>query len=353
MMTSCALTSFFHPVLAALVPHGADHTPVLFWILFNAGVLFLLALDLFVFHRRAKTPTLRSSLGWTAFWVTLSLLFGAVVWFWKGPTRGLEFFTGYLVEYSLSVDNIFLFVLIFRAFAVPPEFQHRCLLWGILGALAMRGVMIGLGAALIERFDWILYVFGSFLVFAGFKMFFGGESAPDPEKNRLLRFTRRLFPVSTEFDGPHFVTRRTPDGRRALTPLALTLVLVESTDLIFALDSIPAVFAVTRDAFIVYTSNVCAILGLRTLYFLLAGVVDRFVYLKHGLAVVLVFVGVKMLGDDYFHLPPVVSLGVIIAILTVAIGLSLLRTRGQVSAPASAPVPGAEKRKGADEKVAT
>ena len=257
------------------------------------------------------------------------------------PERGLEFFTGYLVEYSLSVDNIFLFVLIFRAFVVPPPFQHRCLLWGILGALVLRGTMIGLGAALIERFDWVLYVFGGFLVLAGAKMCFGGESAPDPEKNALLRFTRRLFPVVTEFHGPNFTTRETPDGRRALTPLALTLVLIESTDLIFALDSIPAVFAITRDPFIVYTSNVCAILGLRSLYFLLARVMDRFVYLKHGLAIILIFVGVKMLGADLFHLPPLLSLGVILAILATAIGLSLRRTRAGATGEKSAP---AEKR---------
>ena len=323
------IATLLHPVATA------GSTPLLFWVLFNAGVLVLLTLDLFVFHRRAKTPPARSAAGWTAVWVALSLGFGAFVWSSKGPERGLEFFTGYLVEYSLSVDNIFLFVLIFRALAVPSEFQHRCLLWGILGALVMRGTMIGLGAALIERFDWILYVFGGFLLLAGAKMFFGGESTPDLEKNPLLRFTRRLFPVVTTFDGPNFTTRKTPDGRRALTPLALTLVLVEGTDLIFALDSIPAVFAITRDPFIVYTSNVCAILGLRSLYFLLANVVDRFVYLKHGLAVILIFVGVKMLGADYFHLPPLLSLGVILAILAAAIGLSLLRTRGAVPAEKS------------------
>ena len=328
------------PLLAATTatdaPAPAGHTPFLFWIVFNAGVLVLVALDLFVFHRRAETPTLRSAAGWTAVWVALSLAFGGFVWSWRGPARGLEFYTGYLVEYSLSVDNIFLFVLIFRAFAVPSAFQQRCLLWGILGALLMRGTMVGLGAALIERFDWVLYVFGGFLVLAGLKMFFGGESAPDPEKNLLLRATRRLFPVTTEFDGPNFTTRRTVDGRRALTPLALTLVLIEGTDLIFALDSIPAVFAITRDPFIVYTSNVCAILGLRSLYFLLAGVVDRFVYLKHGLAVILVFVGAKMLGDDYFHLSPPLSLGFILLVLAAAIGLSLLRTRGAGAAEKSA-----------------
>ena len=336
----------FHLLSSSLLaptaaPALAGHTPVLFWVLFNVGVLVLLTLDLFVFHRRAVTPTARSAAGWTLVWVALSLAFGGFVWSWKGPERGLEFFTGYLVEYSLSVDNIFLFVLIFRAFAVPPAFQHRCLLWGILGALILRGTMIGLGAALIERFDWVLYVFGGFLVLAGAKMCFGGDSAPDPEKNGLLRFTRRLFPVVTEFHGPAFTTRETPDGRRALTPLALTLVLIESTDLVFALDSIPAVFAITRDPFIVYTSNVCAILGLRSLYFLLASVVDRFVYLKYGLAVILIFVGVKMLGADFFHLPPLLSLGVILAVLAAAIGLSLLRTRARATAEKKEP---AEKR---------
>jgi tellurite resistance protein TerC len=237
----------------------------------------------------------------------------------------LEFLTGYLVEYSLSVDNIFVFVLVFSYFAVPAAYQHRVLFWGILSALILRGVMIGIGVAFVETFHWALYLFGAFLLFTGIKMFFSRKRAVDIGRNPLIRLVRRLLPVSDTYHGARFTVRR--DRRRLLTPLALVLIMIEVTDVLFAVDSIPAIFGITRDPFIVYTSNVCAILGLRSLYFLLAGVVHKFVYLKPALAIILTFIGAKMFLADVYHIPTAVSLGVVGSVLLAAIGLSLLVNR--------------------------
>ena len=300
--------------------------PLSFWLGFNLFVLAMLALDLGVFNRKAHVVTLREAGAWTALWVTLALAFNVGLYVVAGPQAGLEFLTGYLIEYSLSVDNIFVFVLIFSAFAVPPKYQHRVLFWGILGALLMRGTMIALGVVLINRFHWIIYGFGAFLVFAGVRMFFSNEEdTVDLENNTVLRLVRRLVPVTDGYREQRFVVREA--GRRMVTPLFLVLVLIEVTDVIFAVDSIPAIFAITQDPFIVYTSNIFAILGLRSLYFLLAGIIDRFVYLRYGLAVVLTFVGVKMLLVDVFHIPTIVSLGVIVGTLAVSIIASLLSSR--------------------------
>jgi tellurite resistance protein TerC len=306
---------------------------------FLVVVLGLLALDLGVFHRSAHAVSLREAAIWTAVWIALSLLFNLGIYFYGGAQPALEFLTGYLVEYSLSVDNIFIFVLLFTYFRVPPEYQHRVLFWGILGALLMRGAMILIGAALIERFEWIIYVFGAFLVFTGIRM---GMSRDDheeihPEGNPLVRLVRRIMPVTNEMHGEKFFVKL--DGRTFATPLFIVLLIVESTDLIFAIDSIPAIFGITQDPFIVFTSNVCAILGLRSLYFLLAGVMDKFHYLKLGLAFVLTFVGVKMLlpfitgffvpsvFDHPVHIGNVTSLGVIAMALVVSIVASLIRSR--------------------------
>ena len=300
--------------------------PLSFWIGFNLFVLAMLALDLGVFNRKAHAVTIREAGAWTAVWVSLALLFNVGLYVVAGPQAGLEFLTGYLIEYSLSVDNIFVFVLIFSAFAVPPKYQHRVLFWGILGALIMRGAMIALGVVLINRFHWIIYGFGAFLVFAGIRMFFSDEEdTVDLENNIILRFVRWLFPVTDGYREQKFVVREA--GRRMITPLLLVLILIEVTDVIFAVDSIPAIFAITQDPFIVYTSNIFAILGLRSLYFLLAGIIDRFIYLRYGLAVVLTFVGVKMLLVDVFHIPTVVSLGVIVGTLAVSIITSLMSSR--------------------------
>ena len=303
--------------------------PLIFWIGFLIFVLAMLALDLGVFNRKAHTVSVREAGTWTAVWVSLALIFNLGLYFVAGPQIGLEFLTGYLIEYSLSVDNIFVFVLIFSAFAVPPQYQHRVLFWGILGALVMRGAMIALGAALIDNFHWIIYIFGAFLVFAGVRMFFSDEGdTVDLEKNAALRFVRRLFPVTDGYRGAKFTVLEA--GRRMVTPLLLVLVMIELTDLVFALDSIPAIFAITQNPFIVFTSNIFAILGLRSLYFLLAGVIHKFVYLRYGLAFVLTFVGVKMLVE-YFHItiPIVASLGIIVGALVISIVASLLSPKSK------------------------
>ncbi len=309
------------------------------WVAFLAVVLALLALDLGVFHRSAHAVTVREAAIWTVVWIALSLLFNLGLYFWAGPQTAIEFLTGYLIEYSLSVDNIFVFVLLFTYFRVPAAYQHRVLFWGIIGALLMRGSMILLGAALIERFEWIIYIFGAFLVYTGLRMGFEkeGEEEIHPEGNPLVRFFRRFMPVTREMHGEKFFVRI--DARLFATPLFLVLLIVESTDLIFAVDSIPAIFGITTDPFIVFTSNVCAILGLRSLYFLLAGVMDKFHYLKLGLAVILSFVGFKMLLpllstpfvggliDHPLHIPNLASLGVIVGTLAAAVVASLIRAR--------------------------
>ena len=293
------------------------------WIGFNLFVLAMLALDLGVFHKKAHVVTVRESITWTIVWVSLAMVFNFGVYHYMGPQKGLEFFTGYVIEKSLSVDNVFVFALLFSYFAVPALYQHKVLFWGILGALIMRAIMIFLGAALIERFTWIIYIFGAFLILTGIKMIVKREEEIHPEKNPLVRWFKKLMPVTSDYRGDRFFVRE--NGIRMATPLFVVLLMVEFSDLIFAVDSIPAIFAVTKDPFIVYTSNVFAILGLRSLYFALAGVMDKFHYLKIGLGVVLTFVGVKMLlGHTPYKIDTLVSLGVIVGVLTISVLLSLL-----------------------------
>ena len=307
--------------------------PFSLWLGFGAFVLLMLALDLGVFHRKSHTVGFREAMGWTAAWVTLAVLFGAGVWRFLGAERGLEFFTGYLIEYSLSADNVFVFALLFSYFRVPPQWQHKVLFWGILGALAMRLVMIGAGVALISRFGWILYLFGVFLIYTGLRMIFRKEEELHPEKNPVIRWFQRFVPVAKDYHEDRFFVRLA--GRLVATPLMVVLVCVEVTDLVFAVDSIPAIFAVTLDPFIVYTSNVFAIMGLRSLYFVLGGMMDKFRYLKPGLGAILGFVGVKMLlAHTAWKIDTLVALGVVAAILVCAVVASLLHAkRKPVPAP--------------------
>lgn len=293
------------------------------WGSFLALVFGLLALDLGVFNRKVHRVGLREAVFWSIFWTILALIFNAWVYWKGGPQLGIEFLTGYVIERSLSFDNIFVFIVIFNYFAVPAEYQHRVLFWGILGALISRGIFIGMGTALLARFEWLILVFGAFLVYTGIKILVQKETEVHPEKNPVLRLFQRLVPLTTRYHGKHFFVREA--GRLVATPLMLVLVVVEATDVVFAVDSIPAVFGVTRDPFIVFTSNIFAILGLRALYFLLAGLMHKFQYLGFGLGLVLVFVGAKMLLHDWVPIPTTWSLGIVLAILTVAVGVSLLR----------------------------
>ena len=313
--------------------------PPVIWLVFSGAVLVFLALDLGVFHRKPRAVAFGEALMWTTIWFSMAMAFA--FWLapvmigeqWKDSHRTL-FITGYVVELSLSMDNVFVIALIFTYFRVPLEYQHRVLFWGILGALVMRGVMILSGAELIERFHWIMYVFGAFLLFTGIKMLFAGDEEVEPEKNIVIRLARKIYPITTEYDGQHFFTLL--NGRRALTPLALCLIMVETTDLIFAVDSIPAIFGITTEAFIVFTSNVFAILGLRSLYFVLVGLLRHFRYLKHGMALVLVFIGFKMLVVLWEGHPAWLNfegnhdavLGIIGAILGLSIVASVLAPGG-------------------------
>ena len=292
------------------------------WALFNVLVLGMLALDLGVFHRNSHAVRAKEAAIWTVVWIVIALIFGAFLYWWRGPDTAMEYITGYLVEKSLSADNIFVFVLIFTYFAVPAQYQHRVLFWGVLGALVMRGMFIGLGAALLARFHWIIYVFGAFLVFTGIKLLTQKEESIDPGQSPVLAFVRRIFPVTEGYEGSLFFVRR--NGVLMATPLFVVLALVESSDVMFAVDSVPAIFAITQDPFIVYTSNVFAILGLRSLYFLLADVLGKLRYLKYGLSIILAFVGTKMLVSGFVHVPPALSLGFIVAVLTVTVAASLL-----------------------------
>ena len=301
---------------------------LLLWIVFNIFVLGMLTVDLGVFHRKAHAVTNREATTWCLVWVTLAIVFNAGVYIWLGPEKALEFFTGYLIEYSLSVDNLFVFILIFSYFAVPASYQHRVLFWGILGALLMRGAFIGTGALLLHHFHWIIYIFGAFLVFTGIKMLMEEETTVRPADNPVIKVLKRLMPLSSEYKGQSFFVKQ--KRRWAATPLFVVLLVVESTDLIFAVDSVPAIFAVSTDPFIVYTSNVFAILGLRSLYFLLAGVIDLFAYLRYGLGAVLGFVGIKMLLVDIYKIPIGISLAVVAGILTFAIVASLLVSPGKL-----------------------
>ena len=299
------------------------------WIGFVGAVLILLALDLGVFHRRAHVVGFRESLIWTAAWVSLALLFAFGLRYLRGENEALEFLTGYFIELSLSMDNVFVIALIFAHFAIPSQYQHRVLFWGILGALIMRGAMIGLGVELISAIDWVLYLLGALLILSGIKMLFS-KSEVHPEKSPVIRSARKLYPVCPHLDEQKFFTMW--NGKKALTPLALVLLLVETTDLVFAVDSIPAIFAVTRKPFIVFTSNVFAILGLRSLYFVLAGAIGYFRYLKFGLSIVLVFIGVKMVLDPHdeqhpkpwqVDIPVSTSLIVVASIILGSIGASV------------------------------
>jgi tellurite resistance protein TerC len=297
------------------------------WIGFNALVVGLLVLDLGIFHRKSHAVSIKEAATWSIVWIGLALLFNACIYLLRGPDDALQFLTGYLIEKSLSVDNIFIFVLIFTSLSVPAAYQHRVLFWGVLGALIMRGLLILAGTALLETFDWIFYIFGAFLVITGVRMVMQKEKEVQPEKNPALRLVRRLVPVTETYEKERFFVSRA--GKLMATPLLLTLVVIEVTDLIFAVDSIPAIFAVTRDPFLVYTSNVFAILGLRSLYFVFAGVVEKFYYLKAALAVILVSVGVKMLIANWYHVPSWLSLVVIVVVLGVALLASFIRARRQ------------------------
>lgn len=314
------------------------------WLGFIVFVLAMLALDLGVFHKAAHRVSLKEAAGWSVVWVSLAMVFNFGVYVWFGPDRALEFTTGYLIEKALSVDNIFVFLVLFSFFKVPEIYQHRVLFWGVLGALVMRAIFIFAGGAFLAKFHWAIYVFGGILAITGLKLLRAGDEHVDPEKNFAVRFLRKFLPVTDGFRGDKFFVRE--NGARMATPLFVCLGAVEATDVVFAVDSIPAIFAVTQDPFIVFTSNIFAILGLRSLFFLLAGVMDRFVYLKTGLAFILLFVGGKMLVMDWYKVPVLASLGIVFGILAVAIVASLVVTRrapaGSGNPPATPPVtPGA------------
>jgi tellurite resistance protein TerC len=305
-------------------------TSIWFWIAFHVGVFTALIIDLVSFKRRDRELSMRAATQRSVLWVILSLCFSMVVWRLKDPQSGVDFLTGYLIEYSLSVDNIFVFVLIFAYFRVPPRAQHRVLVWGIVGALVMRGIMIWCGIALVQRFHFVLYLFGLFLLITALRMFFGKYERRDFGESWVIRVCRRVFPITNEFYDEHFTAR--VDGRWMLTPLALALIAIDIMDLVFAVDSIPAVFAITQDPFIVYTSNICAIIGLRSLYFLLARLIDRFIYLQTGLAFILGFVGIKMIVADYYPISNWISLGVIVLVLALTITISMIVTERRAAA---------------------
>ncbi|HEX9986605.1 MAG TPA: TerC family protein [Thermoanaerobaculia bacterium] len=292
------------------------------WIAFSIFVLGMLALDLGVFSRKPHEIHYKEALGWSLVWIALSMIFNAWIYFEFGSQKALEFLTGYLIEKALSVDNIFVFVVLFASFAVPKIYQHRVLFWGVIGALVLRAIFIALGAALISRFHWIMYVFGAILIITGIKLLTQKDADPHPERNPIFKTIRKLIPATPEYHGKSFFTVQ--NGKRLATPLFIVLVAIEVTDLVFAVDSIPAIFAVTTDPFIVYTSNIFAILGLRALYFLLAGVIDKFHLLKIGLALVLLFVGTKMVIVDWYKIPIGLSLGVITFLLVGSVVASLI-----------------------------
>ena len=304
------------------MPFDTVGSPLL-WAGFIVFVLAMLAIDLGVFHKKAHEVSLKEAGIWSAVWVALAVVFNVGVYFWFGPDRALEFTTGYLIEKALAVDNIFVFVVIFTTFAIPAIYQHRVLFWGVLGALVMRAIFIVLGGAFLQRFHWAIYVFGAILAITGIKLLLQRNQEIHPERNPIVRAFQKLFRVTHEFAGDKFTIVR--NGKRFATPLLLALVAVEVTDLIFAVDSIPAIFAITKDPFLVFTSNIFAILGLRSLYFLLAGVITKFAYLKVGLSVVLIFVGAKMLLMDVYKVPIAASLGIIAGILGLSIVVSLLK----------------------------
>jgi tellurite resistance protein TerC len=312
-------------------------TPAL-WLGFALFVVVMLVIDLGVFHRKAHEVRVREALIWTGVWVALALLFNVGVYLWFGSERALEFLTGYLIEKALSVDNLFVFLIVFSYFSVPAQLQHRVLLWGILGAMVMRAIFILAGAALLQRFHWVIYLFGGFLIFTGIKLLVQRDAEVHPEKNPVLRLFRRVVPAVNDYRDNHFFVRE--GGKWFATPLLMVLVVVEGTDIVFAVDSIPAIFAVTEDPFIVFTSNIFAILGLRALYFALAAMMDRFHYLKVGLGLVLTFVGVKMVIVDFYKIPIVASLVVVVALLAGSVIASLLRPRTAPPLPRPHRAPG-------------
>lgn len=309
----------------------ASHDPWV-WIGFSGLVLGLLGIDLLVLNRRPHALTIREASWWSASLIALALGFGLFIWWQVGVQSALEYYTGYLIELSLSVDNLFVFLLIFSYFALPPVSQARVLKWGIMGAIVMRGLMIGFGAILLARFDWIVFVFGGIIIITGIRFYrTSAESRLEPERNPLVRLARRIIPMSQGYDGARFFTQ-SRTGRWLATPLFVVLLVVEWSDLVFAIDSIPAIFAITRDPFIVYSSNVFAILGLRALFFVLAGAMDRFVYLKPAVATILVFVGVKMVISEWVHLPTAISLAVVLGLLATGVIASLRKTRAELTA---------------------
>lgn len=335
-------------LLLAQAPAVAAQLPVEWWhwAAFFTFVGVLLFLDLVVFHRKSHEPSLREAAAWTVIWCSIALGFNLVVGFWLGREPGIQFLTGYVVEWSLSMDNVFVFAVVFTFFRVPLKYQYRVLFWGIMGAVIMRLTFILAGAALIERFSWILPVFGAFLVYTAIKLTMAGDSEVHPDQNLLMRMAKKIFPVAIGDHGDRFFVRE--NGRRAITPLFLVLLVIESTDVMFAVDSVPAIFSITKDPFIVFTSNIFAILGLRALYFLLAGVMDLFRYLKYGLSAVLGFVGVKMLIEYYVHeflewpknahvISPGVSLLVIVTLLGAAIVASIIAKRREAATQAAEP----------------
>jgi len=305
------------------------------WIIFAVAIFGLLALDLFVFHREAKPVRMREASAWVAVWVALGLAFGGWIFLTRGVTSGGEYFAGYLIEYSLSMDNVFVFAVLFSYFGVPAAYQHRLLFWGVLGAIVFRAIFILAGTALLESFSFVIYIFGALLLFTAWRMITAGTEHVDPSANPVLRLLRRIIPVTEEYEGQKFFTRR--NGKLWATPLFAALVVVETSDIMFAIDSVPAILAITTDQFIVFTSNAFAIMGLRSLYFLLAGLIDRFEYLKYGLAALLTFAGLKMLLSDVIHLDVWLSLGIIVSILVVSIVVSLLVTRDHGMPDASPP----------------
>lgn len=301
---------------------------LVFWILFNVFVAAMLALDLGVLNRRSRSISFRGALAWSGLWIALAGGFAVLEFFWHGRTQALQFVTGYVVELSLSVDNLFIFLVIFRYFKVPDDYQRKVLFWGIIGTLVMRGVFIFAGVGLIQRFHWITYVFGALLVYSGLKLLRQGETEIHPDKSLVVRLFRRVFPVTEDYEGPHFFARR---ERLYATPLLVVLLVVETTDILLAMDSVPAVLAITLNAFVVYTSNVFAILGLRSMYFALAGMMDLFHYLHYGLSVVLIFIGVKMLSAHYVTVPTEWALGIVLLVLAVSVLASLAHPKKAVS----------------------
>ena len=305
-------------------------TEIYFWIGFVVFLALMLAIDLGIFHRKSHTVTFKESLGWTLVWIMLAMMFAAIVYFWKGSEKAIEFITGYVIELSLSVDNLFIFILVFSYFHVPQQYQHKILFWGILGALVMRVIFIFAGVALISKFHWIIYVFGAIIIISGIKMLFQKDKKIEPEKNPLIRFVKKMIPVTHEYHGDSFFIKL-KNGAWAATPLFIVLVFIEITDLIFAIDSRPAILAITTDTFIVFTSNAFAILGLRSLYFALAGMLNLFRFLHIGLSLVLIFIGLKMVLSDIYKVPIEYALLIVLSILLTSISASLILKKKKVA----------------------